>query len=355
MTTPSSDGYVSIGVIAKDLGISVSQVRLLGRDGTLPPAFVTPGGHRRYDLHATRDAWAKTHRSPGGSATEPVRTSPEKSEGELQPSEASHTIERTDPIANLDESDVWRALAPQLRLEPQARYIAQYAFTEMLNNAIDHSRGTYARTRITDQPRNLIIEIQDDGIGIFEHLREAKNLPDRFAAVAELTKGKQTTAPEAHTGEGIFFTSKAVNVFRLEANEIAWTVDNDRDDQGVGTAPHRSGTLVRLTIDKSTTLSLGDVFREYTIDDQFARTRPVIKLFTIGVDFVSRSEAKRLMNGLEKFTEVELDFTDVESVGQGFVDEVFRVWANAHPNTLIEPTNMNAAIDFMVRRGLPKR
>lgn len=112
---------------------------------------------------------------------------------------------------------------------------------------------------------------------------------------------------------------------------------------------------MHLTIDTGTTLSLGDLFREHTIDAPFARTRPVIRLFTIGVDLASRGEAKRLMPRLEKLTEIELDFTRVQSVGQGFVDDVFRAWATAHPETTIKPTHMNVAIDFMVRRGLPRR
>jgi hypothetical protein len=79
----------------------------------------------------------------------------------------------------------------------------------------------------------------------------------------------------------------------------------------------------------------------------------VVKLFGIGVQFVSRSEAKRLLAGLDQFTDVEVDFAGVESVGQGFVDELFRVWPQSHPATTINPTNMNEAVEFMVTRGLP--
>jgi len=40
---------------------------------------------------------------------------------------------------------------------------------------------------------------------------------------------------------------------------------------------------------------------------------------------VSRSQAKRLLMGLEKFNTIILDFKGVVSVGQAFVDQVFRV------------------------------
>jgi hypothetical protein len=107
-------------------------------------------------------------------------------------------------------------------------------------------------------------------------------------------------------------------------------------------------------MDPSTTQSLAAVFEAYTDDDQrFTKTRTVVRLFGFGVRFVSRSEAKRLMRGLERFQEVTIDFTGVEEVGQGFVDEVLRVWPNQHPETAVEPTGMTGPVEFMVRRGLP--
>jgi hypothetical protein len=55
---------------------------------------------------------------------------------------------------------------------------------------------------------------------------------------------------------------------------------------------------------------------------------------------------------MDRFLEVEVDFTGVESVGQGFVDELFRLWPRRHPGTKLIPTNMNEAVEFMVTRGL---
>jgi STAS-like domain of unknown function (DUF4325) len=81
----------------------------------------------------------------------------------------------------------------------------------------------------------------------------------------------------------------------------------------------------------------------------------VVKLFEIGTVFVSRSEARRLLDGLDRdFDTVEVDFTGVTDVGQGFVDELQRVWPAAHPGKTVTPTNMNEAVEFMIRRGLPR-
>jgi len=85
-----------------------------------------------------------------------------------------------------------------------------------------------------------------------------------------------------------------------------------------------------------------------------SKTRIVVRLFAIGTEFVSRSQAKRLVHGLDKFREVVLDFKGVDLVGQGFADEVFRVWTREHPEVKLIPTDMNDAVAFMVERAIRK-
>jgi anti-sigma regulatory factor (Ser/Thr protein kinase) len=340
--SPAS-ALVAIGAVARELGVSTSRVRQLTDDGTFA-AVRTAGGHRRYDLGQVRAAWeARAHRR-----TRPVSAA----EGPAALLSARTTVLA---LPGLDEDQVWRTLAPDLEIDdhPSARAVAHYAFTEMLNNAIDHSAGTKVSIEVRTTPKSLVVEISDDGIGAFRRLAEGKQLPDLHAAIEQLSKGKQTTAAEQHSGEGIFFTSKAVNVFTLMANGLVWTVDNDRHDQAVGNTAPSLGTSVRFTIHRTTTLDLGELFRRFTDDTRFVRTAPVVKLFERGDTFVSRSEAKRLAVDLEHFTEVEIDFTGVTMVGQAFVDQLFRVWATAHPSTRLIPTHMNDAVEFMVTRGLP--
>lgn len=80
-------------------------------------------------------------------------------------------------------------------------------------------------------------------------------------------------------------------------------------------------------------------------------SRVIVKLFEHGTRFVSRSEAKRLLAGLERFREVILDFAGVEGVGQGFADEVFRVWVREHSETLVRAEHMTVPVTFMVERA----
>lgn len=260
------------------------------------------------------------------------------------------------PLRVADESRVWARVVervPRLAaLGGDDRALVTYAFTEMVNNAIEHSGGETLTVVVAPAPGGLRIRVEDDGEGAFEHARRRFGLAAPIEAIGEISKGRRTTDPERHAGEGIFFTSKAVSRFSLHAGDLEWIVDNRRGDQAVRSVEPRRGTAVTLEVDLPVRRPLAAVFAEYTQDDAFTRTRTVVRLFEVGGDFVSRSEARRLLSGLEVFREVVLDFTGVAGVGQGFADEVFRVWARAHPEVRLTPDAMNPAVSFMVRRAL---
>ena len=267
-------------------------------------------------------------------------------------------IDRRLQLSGLEEGEVWKAVASSLDLgdETDARSVLGYAFTEMLNNAIDHSGGISVRIRFWRFADVISFEVTDDGVGAFHRLAQGLGLARDMDAVGEMSKGKRTTAPAAHTGEGIFFTSKAVTVFRLRANGLEWVVDNRRDDHALGTSDVVQGTTVAIELDIRSARPLAEITKPFSDEDTaFVRSRPVVKLFAHGVEFVSRSEAKRLLAGMDVFSEVEVDFAGVTSVGQGFVDELVRVWPNAHPGTAVVPTNMNEPVTYMVQRGLTER
>jgi excisionase family DNA binding protein len=332
---------VRIADVARELGLSQSRIRQLADSGAIPSTR-SPGGHRLFDLGAVRAAVAR-------------RTLPEDPLTVAQAAEPSWIRDLT--LLGLSEGAVWRRVKDDLGLDEEspAGRIMGYAFTEMLNNAIDHSGSDTATISWWVTADQWSFEIRDYGVGAYHKLRVGLHLANDFEAVQELSKGKRTTDRARHTGEGIFFTSKTVDIFRLTSSGVRWTVDNLRHDAALGIVPEVDGTSVMCQIDPSTERNLTAVFREFTSDYAFVRTRPVVKLFAIGTSFVSRSEARRLLDGLDAdFETVEVDFAGVADVGQGFVDELLRVWPSAHPGKTVIPINMNAAVDFMIQRGLPR-
>lgn len=261
------------------------------------------------------------------------------------------------PPAGIAEDRMWDELHESLvtfapTVTSEASRLLRHAATEMLNNAIDHSGGTEVTVALRVQGDALDMLIADDGVGALQHVRASFGLASDLEALAHLQKGKQTSDPARHAGEGLFFTSKMVDRFALDSGSHTWIVDNLRGDVTVGPGATRAGTVIRLEHNLASTKRTVDVFDAFTDELAFTRSRVAVRLSLDGSAFVSRSEAKRLAVGLEEFAEVEVDFSAVDAVGQGFVDELFRVWANSHPSTRLVPVNMSEEVAFMVRRGL---
>ena len=261
-----------------------------------------------------------------------------------------------------DEDTVWRKeIGPLLSDIPRStRENWQYGFTEMLNNAIDHSSGTRVKIVIARTAVDTRMKLLDDGVGIFRKIAREMQLDDERHAVLELAKGKLTTDPENHTGEGIFFTSHLFDEFNLLSREVFFSHDNAtqedwiQDVRSISDGAEFPGTIVVLELNNSTTKTLKQVFDEYSEDGDygFSKTVVPVSLVRYGDEaLISRSQAKRLLARFDRFKKVLLDFTGVELIGQAFADEVFRVFARAHPNVELDPFNAKPQVDAMIRRA----
>jgi anti-sigma regulatory factor (Ser/Thr protein kinase) len=237
-------------------------------------------------------------------------------------------------------------------LEHDALTNVRYAFTEMLNNAIDHSGTVFIEIDFNVDSNSCSFVVRDTGIGVFANIMSKHGLTSEMEGIEDLLKGKQTTMPERHSGEGIFFTSKVADRFFLESHRKRLIVDNRIGDVFVEDRRFLKGTRVTFEIDAASKKKLSELFSEYTSESfDFDRTKVTVKLFESGDSYISRSQAKRLVHTLDRFREIVLDFSGIETVGQAFADEVFRVFQTAHPNIRIVPINMNENVEFMVGRA----
>ena len=102
-----------------------------------------------------------------------------------------------------------------------------------------------------------------------------------------------------------------------------------------------------------------EVYAEYSNEDlegipKFDKTHKIVELSKLGDEpYVSRSQAQRIVFGLENFNHVYLDFKDISTIGQGFVEELFRVFKSKRPRIKIDYINANVDVKFMVERSLP--
>ena len=260
---------------------------------------------------------------------------------------------------NLEEDIVYDELIKKYEIDKKnnVKHILVYAFTEMLNNAIEHSEGTEISIHYTENYFNIFVIIKDNGIGIFRKIVRDHNLKNENEAIFELKKGKLTSDAENHSGEGIFFTSKVVDYFLISSFNKTFPSGSDEYFYNIEQNKEKciKGTEVILILNKNTERTTKEIFDEYTSDDfVFNKTKITVHLAKdyLGHDFVSRSLAKRILMNVEKFKIIVLDFENIDNIGQGFADEVFRVFKNKNPDITIVPVNMNEEIEFMINRAM---
>lgn len=233
--------------------------------------------------------------------------------------------------------------------------ILDYAFTEMLNNAIEHS-GSRQIEILMKRDSVSRFDVIDKGVGIFNNIMKKKKLKSELEAIQDLLKGKQTTAPREHTGEGIFFTSKVADILTIQSSRKKLLFNNILGDIFIKDSNKNiKGTKVTFAISLRAKTNLDEVFKKYAgAAFAFAKTEVNVRLYKLDTDFISRSQARRVMSGLDKFRTITLDFKNVNTVGQAFGDEVFRVWQGHHPSIKLTYKNANENIIFMLKRALVK-
>ncbi|MBQ6886514.1 MAG: DUF4325 domain-containing protein [Lachnospiraceae bacterium] len=240
--------------------------------------------------------------------------------------------------------------------------IWQYTCQEMLNNAIEHSRGGNICIEVHVNTLFTKVIILDDGVGTFRTLVEymSKNgweNPREEDALIELYKGKITSNAACHSGEGIFFSSKMTDEFMLWSDARVYMCGNGKNSATIqshllayASRIKKIGTIVCMSLENETERRIGEVFDMYTnIEEGFIKTHIPVKEACINGEPVARSQARRICNRLEEFKEVIFDFSNVEFIGQGFADEVFRVYAVAHPQVVLCPMHMVPEVERMIR------
>lgn len=257
----------------------------------------------------------------------------------------------------IGEDEVWRDyVRPLFNGFPENILdIWHYGVTEIFNNAIDHSSADTVKVVIQKTAKDATVYIIDNGEGIFKKIQRELDLADERHSVLELAKGKLTTDPANHSGEGIFFSSRMFDKFNIMSGNVHFTHEHEDPDDWIF-EPHEAitGTVVLMRIANNSARRMKNIFDKYTTDDDYGFNKTVVpvRMAQYGDDkLVSRSQAKRLLSRVDRFKVVIFDFKEVETIGQAFADEIFRVFSNRHPEIKIVPVNETQSIKDMISRA----
>lgn len=251
-------------------------------------------------------------------------------------------------------------LLQQISQEAAATW--SYAFTEMMNNAIEHAKAQHIFCYVKKDALYTEISIVDDGIGIFENIRayleKEKGYPaDVQDAILELSKGKLTTQKESHSGEGVFFVSKVLREFAIWSKESLFTAGRYTEEKLIQshlimyyTKLNSIGTMVVMKLENDATHTLKEVFDMFEpIEEGFVKTVIPLKKACPYGEPIARSQARRVVYRLDQFKQVEFDCSGIDFMGQGFADEIFRVFQNKYPEIQLEVTNANETVLRMIQ------
>ncbi len=256
-------------------------------------------------------------------------------------------------LPGLQEDLPWRRdFAPFFELPASVQRLARHAFTELLNNAVDHSGGTSVTVSLRQTALHLQLLVSDDGCGVFKRLEDSFGIDDPQLAMFELSKGKLTSQPDRHCGHGLYFSARLADVFDIHANAAGfqrrgWDAGAWKPTRA---APH-SGTSVYLAIALDTPRTLDAVLQAASTRSgyDFDRTQVPLRLLSDCHGLVSRAEARRVVSRLASFTHAELDFSGIDDVGPAFADELFRVFRNQNPAVQLSPAGMDPRVSAVVR------
>ena len=225
--------------------------------------------------------------------------------------------------------------------------IWSYVFSEMVNNVMDHSEAEHMKVVVEQDFLRTRVWIMDDGVGIFEKIKNHFSLSSLDEAICELVKGKLTTDESNHSGEGIFFSSKMMDTFLILSSAKVFSASRYRNDRVEDVDAPLKGTGVCMALSNFTHKTSSEVFDLYANEEgAFNKTRiPLKNIFDSAP--VSRSQAKRICNRLDQFQEVILDFDEVGWMGQGFAHQLFVVYQGLHPNMKLLPIHMNESVTNM--------
>lgn len=282
-----------------------------------------------------------------------------------------HKFQKLYQNQNLEEDSVYRKdfYALLSDLPENVQHIWAYTFTEMLNNAIEHSQSDTIFVRLEKTRLSTAITILDRGVGIFNNIvdymqkkyeRDDIGIED---AIVELFKGKLTTAESNHSGEGIFFTSRMMDRFFILSSNTVFSHDNmsehilreviSRDiTDGIPYPGVDCGTMVYMQISNHSQKNIKEVFDMFApVESGFIKTSIPIKHTCCEFGYpVSRSQARRLCARFDEFEEIVLDFKDVDNIGQAFAHEIFNVFQKNHPELKLIVENAVPYVAGMIER-----
>jgi hypothetical protein len=233
-----------------------------------------------------------------------------------------------------------------------------YCFQRIFKNGCDHSGGTTVHVQVVQQKNQTIINIADDGEGLFKNIQANLGLKDEQEAALWLSNEQLPIVPENSAKKNIFFSSRMADFFTIVSGKIIFTHQNGIAwDWALGISPEKkTGTVVSMMIENDTPRTVAEVLHSRTTSptqkNAASKVCIPVRLAKYGAEALfSRSQARRILARIDRFNCAVLDFIGVKTIGAAFADQIFRVFPSEYPGIQLLHCNANKQVEAVIREA----
>jgi len=246
---------------------------------------------------------------------------------------------------------------PHLEFLPKNIFeIFEFSTGVLLNNVKDHSGASsvYYKLFISYQEAHFIIN--DNGIGIFEHIKSALKLTSNRLAALELAKGQANSDSHKHSGDEL---NAVINLFdnvKIESSGKLLRFLNSKKEWTIEHSPQIKGSRIHLKIKSSSSRTCSEVFDKIFQIDQNKIRIPLNLLGLSESKIVNpRGKAESVLRNINKYHKVEFDFKSIDLIGPSFANELIRKTKEKNKTVDIKWINTNKTVDLLMSRALGRQ
>ena len=255
---------------------------------------------------------------------------------------------------NSSESIMKNYIAPHLTfLEKNIFDIFHFSIFSLIDNVFVHSTShkIFYKIYVTHKESHFILN--DNGVGIFDHIRSQLGLSDIFSAAFELSKGKLSINLKKRSVDNLYALIHLFDNVSIESNGINLRFINRGSKWQISNSLQKKGTKIHLIIDTSSKRSCSQIFKRiFNLNEK--RIRIAMNLLDISdyKIFNSRSKAKKAVRNIVDYNLIEFDFNKIDLIGPSFADELIRRTKEKNKFAKIKWINSNDTVDLLLSRAL---
>lgn len=245
-------------------------------------------------------------------------------------------------------------IKPQIQILKNNLYdIFQFSICALLTNIQDYSNARTVYFKLFISHKKVHFIISDNGIGIFEDIKNKQNLYNERLAALELAKGSISSEPQNRSGEEVKLICNLFDTITIDSSGQSLSFNKKNEKWLINDSLQSKGTRIHLTIDTFRKRTCKEVFERY-FSSENSKVRIPVNLADISQQNIvnSKSYVSYVLRNINNYNKVEFDFSQVNLIGPTFANELVRKTRESNLFAEIEWVNTNKTINLIMSNAL---